>query len=213
MNQFSYEFSCVVPLILVCEVRVQFSVWNENWNDLKYFFFRKIFQHLRLSRLMLYWRVSCVRLGERMVCISDFSRSCTVTLSRLQYVCRRKERVHKMKEGRREIGEVSVAAGMFERVWWLDYRTNGIRCWLFSRAFTSVLWPAQPATHFVPTGILLGAKRPKRQADHSPHSLIEVRNTWSCVTASLYVFMAVLSYPYGPFYCYPNYMNYEHFDI
>ena len=39
---------------------------------------------------------------------------CTATLSRLQYIRRRNECVHKMKEGRRETGEVSLAAGVFE---------------------------------------------------------------------------------------------------
>ena len=92
VNNARYELSGVIPFVLVCEGRsFDFHSGAKIEMTLTFFFFHKIFKHVRLSGLMLCWRVSYVRLGERVGCSSDCNRNCTVTLSRLRYVCARKD--------------------------------------------------------------------------------------------------------------------------
>jgi len=38
--------------------------------------------------------------------------------------------------------------------------------------------PTQPAIQWVPGAFYLGVKRPECEADHSPPSSAEVKNTW-----------------------------------
>jgi hypothetical protein len=48
---------------------------------------------------------------------------------------------------------------------------------LFSTSSRPALGPTQPPTQWVPGAISLGAKRPGREADHSPPTSAEVNNT------------------------------------
>jgi hypothetical protein len=50
---------------------------------------------------------------------------------------------------------------------------------------------AHPASYSMGTGVpSLGAKRPGREADHSPPSSAEVKNAWKYTSIPQYVFMA-----------------------
>jgi hypothetical protein len=50
---------------------------------------------------------------------------------------------------------------------------------LFTTVSRTALGPTQPPIHWVPGALSLGVKRPGRDADHSPPSSAEVKNTWS----------------------------------
>jgi hypothetical protein len=60
--------------------------------------------------------------------------------------------------------------------------------------FTTVSRPAQRSIQltiqWVPGALSLRVKRPEREADHSPQSSAEVKNTWSYISTPPYVFMA-----------------------
>jgi hypothetical protein len=61
----------------------------------------------------------------------------------------------------------------------------GTRDLFYSTAFRPALGPAQPPIHCVS-----GTVSPGLQADHSPPSSTEVKNTWSWTSTLPYVFMA-----------------------
>jgi hypothetical protein len=61
---------------------------------------------------------------------------------------------------------------------------------LFTIASRTALGPTQPPIQWVPGALSVGAKRPGREADHSPPSSAEVKNTWSYNSIPQYVFMA-----------------------
>jgi len=50
--------------------------------------------------------------------------------------------------------------------------------------------PTQPPIQWAPGSLYLEAKRPEREADHSPSSSAKVMNMWSYTSTSQYVFMA-----------------------
>jgi len=52
------------------------------------------------------------------------------------------------------------------------------------------LEPTQPPMQWVPAALSLGLKWPGREADHSPPSSAQVKNTWSYTSTTQYVFMA-----------------------
>jgi hypothetical protein len=54
-----------------------------------------------------------------------------------------------------------------------------------STSFRPVLGPTQPPIQWVP-----GVERSGREADHSPTTSAEVRNTWIYTSTLLYVFVA-----------------------
>jgi hypothetical protein len=65
----------------------------------------------------------------------------------------------------------------------LDDRGSESRRWLGIFLFTTVsipvLGPTQPPIQWVPRGLSLRVKRPRRDADHSPPSSAEVKNAWN----------------------------------
>jgi hypothetical protein len=50
---------------------------------------------------------------------------------------------------------------------------------LFTTVSRTALGPIQPPIRWVPGAFSLGAKRPGREADHSPPSSAEIKNAWS----------------------------------
>jgi hypothetical protein len=67
---------------------------------------------------------------------------------------------------------------------------GGGRIFLLSMSFRPVLVPTQPPIHWVPGSLFPGVKRPRREADHSPPTSAEVKNTWIYKSAPPYVSMA-----------------------
>jgi hypothetical protein len=67
----------------------------------------------------------------------------------------------------------------------LDDPHSGIRfpagagIFLFITASGTAVVSTQPPIQWIPGALSLGVKRPVRQADHSPPSSAEVKNTWS----------------------------------
>jgi hypothetical protein len=78
-------------------------------------------------------------------------------------------------------------AGMAQSVYWLVYgmydrgsipgRDKDV--FLFSTESRPALRPTQPPIQWEPGTLLLGVKRPVREADHSPPSSTEVKKTWA----------------------------------
>jgi hypothetical protein len=66
------------------------------------------------------------------------------------------------------------------------------RCKIFllSTLSRSILWPTQPPIQCVPEALSPGVKQPRREADHSPSSSAEVKNTWIYTHTPPHVFMA-----------------------
>jgi hypothetical protein len=61
----------------------------------------------------------------------------------------------------------------------------------FERICVSMGVVRHPVSYLVGTrDSFPGVKRPGREADHSPPSSAEVKNTWSCISTPKYVFMA-----------------------
>jgi hypothetical protein len=56
---------------------------------------------------------------------------------------------------------------------------RGLGIFLFTTASRTALGPTQPPIEWVPGALSLGVKRPGREADHSPPSSAEVKNSWS----------------------------------
>jgi hypothetical protein len=61
---------------------------------------------------------------------------------------------------------------------------------LFATVSSPALGPTQPPIQWVPGALSLGVKWPGREADHSPPSSAEVKNSWSCTSTPQYAFMA-----------------------
>jgi hypothetical protein len=61
-------------------------------------------------------------------------------------------------------------------------------CFLFVTASRPVLVPIQPPIQRVPGALSLWVKKPEREADHSPPSSAEVKNTWSYTSTPPYAF-------------------------
>jgi hypothetical protein len=59
---------------------------------------------------------------------------------------------------------------------------QGIGNVLFTTASRPVLGPTHPPIQLMPRTLYLGVKRPGREADHSPPSSAEVKNTWSYIS-------------------------------
>jgi hypothetical protein len=53
-----------------------------------------------------------------------------------------------------------------------------VSIFLFTTASIPALGPIHPPIQWVPGASSLGAKRPGREADHSPPSVAEVKNAW-----------------------------------
>jgi hypothetical protein len=64
------------------------------------------------------------------------------------------------------------------------------RIFLFTTASRTALGPTQLPIQWIPAALSLGVKWPKGEADHSPPSSAEVKNTWSYTFTPQYVFMA-----------------------
>jgi hypothetical protein len=84
----------------------------------------------------------------------------------------------------------------------LGYRLDdwGFESWqelgilLFATASRLGLGPTQPPIQQVLVSLSLGVKWPGREADHSPLSIAEVKNVWSCAsTPSIRLHGMVLS--------------------
>jgi hypothetical protein len=60
---------------------------------------------------------------------------------------------------------------------------------LFTTAFRTALGPNQPPIQWVPGALSLGIKWPGREADHSPPSSAEVKNSWTYTSTPQYAFM------------------------
>jgi hypothetical protein len=59
---------------------------------------------------------------------------------------------------------------------------QGLGIFLFTTASRPALGSTQPPIQWVPRAFSVGAKRPGREADHSPPSSAEVKNAWSYTT-------------------------------
>jgi hypothetical protein len=56
--------------------------------------------------------------------------------------------------------------------------------------FRPTLGPTQSPIQWVPGALSPEVKRPGREADHSPLSSADIKNSWSYTSTSLYVLMA-----------------------
>jgi hypothetical protein len=61
---------------------------------------------------------------------------------------------------------------------------------LCSTSSRPVLGPTQPPIQLVPGALSPRVKRPVREADHSPPTSAELKNTWIYTSTPPYVFMA-----------------------
>jgi hypothetical protein len=86
------------------------------------------------------------------------------------------------------VGEKEFATNWTIGVLRFDSR-RGLGIFLFTTAFRTGLGSTQPPIQWVPGALSLGVKRPGREADHSPPSIVEVKNAWSYTTTPQYVFM------------------------
>jgi hypothetical protein len=67
---------------------------------------------------------------------------------------------------------------------------RGLGIFPFTTVSRMALGPTQPPIQWVPGTLSLGAKRPGREADHSPPSSAEVKNASSYTSTPQYIFMA-----------------------
>jgi hypothetical protein len=80
---------------------------------------------------------------------------------------------------------------------------QGLGIFLFITASRPTLGPTQRPIQWVPGVISLGVKRPGREADHSPPSSAEVKNSCNYTSTSQHAFMAWCSVKaQGQFYVY-----------
>jgi hypothetical protein len=66
------------------------------------------------------------------------------------------------------------------------YSRQGQEIFIFFIASKLALGPTQPPSGVLPPGV----EWPEDEADHLPLSSAEVKNTWSCKSTALYVFIA-----------------------
>jgi hypothetical protein len=74
----------------------------------------------------------------------------------------------------------------------LDDRGVGVQVLVGSRIFSSsrpVLGPTQPPVQWLPWTLSQGVKRPGREDDQSPPTIVEVKNTWIYTSTPPYTFM------------------------
>jgi hypothetical protein len=65
-----------------------------------------------------------------------------------------------------------------------------VKNFLFSTSSRPVPGSTQPPIQWVPGALSPGVKRPGREADHSPPTTAEVKNTWIHISTSPYAFKA-----------------------
>jgi hypothetical protein len=56
---------------------------------------------------------------------------------------------------------------------------QGLGIFLFTTVSRPALGPTQPPIQLVPGTLSVGVNRPGREADHSPTSIVEVKNAWT----------------------------------
>jgi len=54
--------------------------------------------------------------------------------------------------------------------------------WQRQNPYRTALRPTQPRIQCVTRALSMGIKQPRREADHSPHLLAEIKNEWSYVS-------------------------------
>jgi hypothetical protein len=64
-----------------------------------------------------------------------------------------------------------------------------LEIFLFTTVSRTVLGPTQPPIQRLTAALSLGAKRPRREPDHSPPTSAEVKNDWSYTSTPQYIFM------------------------
>jgi hypothetical protein len=67
---------------------------------------------------------------------------------------------------------------------------RGLGIFLFTTASRTILGPTQLPIQLVSGALSLGVKGPEREADHSPPSSAEVKNTWNYTSTPQCVFLA-----------------------
>ena len=70
----------------------------------------------------------------------------------------------------------------------VDFR-KGKKIFLVAGAPETALETTKPSMQLIPAALYLPVKRSEREADHT-HSLLEFRNSWSCISTPQYAFMA-----------------------
>jgi hypothetical protein len=65
-----------------------------------------------------------------------------------------------------------------------------IRIFFFRHRFQTGSGSHQPPIQWVPATLFAGIKQAGREADHSPHSRVQVKYMWCYTSTSLYIFMA-----------------------
>jgi hypothetical protein len=69
---------------------------------------------------------------------------------------------------------------------------QGKGIYLFVTASISALGPTQPPVPWIPWALSLGVKRSGREADRSPPSSAEDKNSWSCTSISPICFQGMV---------------------
>jgi nitrate reductase cytochrome c-type subunit len=83
-------------------------------------------------------------------------------------------------------GSVRVPTGLLVgRRGFLGFDSReGVGIFLFATVFRPALGPTQASPiQGIPGALSLEVKRPRREADHSPRSSVEMRNAWSYTSA------------------------------
>jgi hypothetical protein len=110
---------------------------------------------------------------------------------KFQFMCETMQRTlgHKTRKvtqfkGSRD-SSVGIATG-----YGLDDRGVGVRVPIGERFFSSPSHSDRPLIQWVPGALSPGVKRQGREADHSPPTSAEVKNTWIYTSTPPYAFMA-----------------------
>jgi hypothetical protein len=114
--------------------------------------------------------------GGPLCALSALAASCCLTFSRLHF----SSSSCAISNG--ESGYLSRYGNGF------DSRQDKI--FLFSTASRPALGPTQPPIQWAQRVISPGVKRQRREADHSPLTSAEVKNTWNYTSTPPYTFMA-----------------------